>query len=478
MSPAASPTPTPFDEPQVCDLLITNVRIITMDADRTVYRRGAIAVAGRVIAAVGREEDVTRAFRSDQVIDGRGGVAHPGFVDAHVHFMNTARGVFADTTPIGPGMNLYKRWWGAVEAEDEYAASLLTGLELLSNGTTCFMEAGTIHETDAAASAAEKLGLRGLVGDPFVWDTGAEAPDEAMSRAPRTTKRALDVLGTELRRNSDPNALVHGHVVLFGNGSATDELELAAKAAADAGQAIMAQHQSFGPGDAGRDDARHGKHPLVHLEELGVLDHNCTFSHMNHLRPDELRPVVDSGMAIAWCPATAMTWGTGATISGPHLDLYRRGVPMSLGSDGANSSCRYDVGLQGLLGLLSAREREAERAALAAEDVFEMATLAGAKAAGMSDRIGSLEVGKRADIVLRTTDLPEAQPGLDPLQAIVYSSGSKSIDTVIVDGRVSLSGGRPTGVDTEEVYDLARRSSERMMKKLGIRLESVWPVVD
>lgn len=462
----------------VCELLITHVHLLTMNDERTVYRDGAIAVDRGLITAVGPTRDLVAAFEPVATLDGRGGIAHPGFIDTHVHFMNTARGAYGDTVGLGPGMSIYKRWWGAADDDDEYAASLLTGLELLANGTTCFMEGGTIHEPDVAAKAATELGIRGLLGDPFVWDNGDEPAAEAMARAPRTTARSLAVLGSQLHRNADPDCLVGGHVVLFGNGTASEEVELAAKATADAAGAVLSQHQSFGPGDAGRDDERFGCHPLVHFEKIGVIGDNCTFSHMNHLREDELRPVADSGMSVAWCPAAAMTWGTGATISGQHAALHRRGVNVSLGSDGANSACRFDVGLQGLLGLLTAREKDADRAALAAEDVLEMSTRAGARAAGMLDRIGSIEVGKRADIVLRSTELPEAQPYVDPLQGMVYSTGSKSVDTVIVDGRVVWANGGPTQVEPERVYELARRSAGGMIKRLGLDVTTRWPIVD
>jgi 5-methylthioadenosine/S-adenosylhomocysteine deaminase len=266
-------------------------------------------------------------------------------------------------------------------------------------------------------------------------------------------------------------------VVLFGLGSATDELALAAKRVADEHGVVYTQHQSFAPADAGADQQRFGRRALLHQHEIGLLGRNCTFSHMNDLEADEVDCVVASGMSVAWCPSAAMTIGTGATIHGSHLEMLRRGVNTSLGSDGPNSSCRYDVGLQGLLTVVSAREKKKIRAAMSVENVLEMATINGARAVGAQDVLGSLEVGKHADLVVRTTDLPEAQPGVDPLQHMLYSCGSRSVSQVFVAGKLVWRDGRPTQVEAQEVFRLAQEAARRMWKKLALKAEPRWPVI-
>ena len=172
-----------------------------------------------------------------------------------------------------------------------------------------------------------------------------------------------------------------------------------------------------------------------------------------------------------------MYLGTGATIHGAHLEMIRAGVNTSLASDGAASGCRYDIGLQGLLALLASREKKQTKSAFSCEDVLELATRGGAKAVGMEKKIGSIEPGKFADIVIRTNDLPEAQPISDPVQALVYSCGSKSVATVMVNGEVVWDRGGPTKVEAAEVYDLARTSRRRMWEKLSLSRTSKWPLV-
>ena len=352
---------------------------------------------------------------------------------------------------------------------------------MVGNGTTCFIEAGTAYSPGAVADAAIAFGMRGLVADPFLWDA-AETPGGfnayRLERAPASTERALRLLGTELKRNVDPHALIGGHIAIAGMGTATDELELAAKAAADAGGTVFNQHQSYYHVDTETDDKRHGCHAIVHLEDIGVLDKNCLFAHMNVIRDDEVAPIVRSGLSIAWCPAGSMLWGVGGTFGGRHAELYNRGVNIALGSDSANWANRFDLGLQGYLAVLTAREKFGNRVVLAAEDALAMATINGAKAIGLDKQIGSLEPGKRADIVIRANDIAEAFPLTDPISQLVYSTGSKSVHTVLIDGRVVLDARRPTRLDAELIFRSVQSSVARIFDRMGYQFKPKWAPVD
>ena len=454
-----------------------------MDEHRRVWADGAVAVFGRNIVAVGPTAEILAAYAPSRIIDAGGGVVHPGFVECHTHVTyHLARGAWGDTVSYAEvGATTELAFVNAIDDEGEYASTQLACLEMVGNGTTCFIEAGTAYSPAAVAEAAEAVGMRGLVADPFLWDA-LETPGGYnayhLDRAPASTERALRLLGTELRRNRDPDALVRGHVAIAGMGTATDELERAAKAAADAAGTVLNQHQSYYQVDTETDDHRHGKHALLHLEELGLLDHNCLFSHVNVIRDDEVEPIVRSGMSIAWCPAGSMLWGVGGTFRGRHAELYRRGVNLALGSDSANWSNRFDLGLQGYLAVLAARERSGSRTILTAEDALEMATINGAKAVGLADRIGSLEAGKRADLVLRANDVPEAFPLTDPIAQLVYSTGAKSVHTVVIDGRVVLEGRLPTRVDRAEVFGAVQSSVRRIFDRMGYRYAPKWKPLD
>jgi cytosine/adenosine deaminase-related metal-dependent hydrolase len=464
---------------QPIDLAIIHGYVVTMDDDRRVWGDGAVAISGRDIVAVGPTAEILARFAPARTLDAAGGVVHPGFVECHTHVTyHLARGMFGDTVSYAEvGATTELAFVNAIDDEAEYASTLLACLEMAGNGTTCFIEAGTAYSPASVAEAAEAFGMRGLVADPFLWDA-LETPGGynayRLDRAPASTERALRLLGTELRRNRDPDALVGGHIAIAGMGTATDELERAAKAAADAGGTVLNQHQSYYRVDTETDDQRHGKHALLHLEELGLLDRNCLFAHMNVIRDDEVEPVVRSGLSIAWCPAGSMLWGVGGTFRGRHAELYNRGVNIALGSDSANWSNRFDLGLQGYLAVLSARETTGTRTVLTAEDALAMATINGARAVGLGHRIGSLEVGKRADLVIRANDVAEAFPLTDPIAQLVYSAGSKSVHTVLIDGRPVIEARMPVRVDRRDVFAGLQTSVRRIFDRMGFRYEPKW----
>lgn len=468
---------------QDIDCAITNGYVVTMDPQRRVLADGAVAISGRDIVAVGPTSEVLSQYSARRTLDAGGAVVHPGFVECHSHLtLHLARGGFGDTISyrdVEP--DFFVPYLNALEDEDEHAAATLACLEMVGNGTTCFLEAGTALSPAAVAEAAEQVGMRGLVADPFLWDVNDNADGYnalAIDRAPADTKRSLDLLGRELRRNRDPDALVGGHIAIQGMGSASDELERAAKAAADAGRTVLNQHQSYYQVDAETDDRRHGCHALVHLEDIGVLGQNCVFAHMNIIRADEVAPVIDSGMSIAWCPAGSMIWGVGGTQRGRHAELLRRGVNVALGSDSSNWANRFDVGLQGYLAVISAREKTLDKTTLVAEDALEMATINGAKAAGLDHRVGSIEPGKRADVVIRANDVPEAYPLTDPVSQVVFSARAKSVHTVLIDGRVVLEARRATRVDPAEVFAGVEASVKGVFDRMGYRFAPKWPPVN
>lgn len=455
-------------DPRDVDLLIRDAYVITMDADRTIHPRGAVAVAGSRIVAVGPAEEVEAGVRAARTIDARGAAVHPGFVDCHAHVtFHLVRGAFGDACPIGAFAQAQFPYADLIDDEEEHASARLSIAEMLRNGTTCFVEAGTAFEPDAVATAAEQLGIRALLGDPFVMDVGGLGFD----RIAATHERALDVLGRELRRNGDPDALVRGHVVIQGIGTATDELHVAAHALAEREGVILNQHQSYAADDTELHDQRCGCHALVHLERIGALSPRVLLGHLNFVREDELGPLERCRPTVAWNPTGSMLWGVGGTLHGRHLELHRRGLHVALGSDASNWANAFDVGEQGYLALLTQRERSGARDAMTVLDAFEMATIGGAHAAGLAEEIGSLEAGKRADLVVRDDDVPEMRPSFDPLAQIVLSARARSVRTVVVDGRVVLEDGALTGGDVAEIAAGADRAAAGLFRRMGYRGE-------
>lgn len=456
------------EAPLKCDLLVRNAYVITLDEQRRMYPKGAVAITGKRIVAVGPDADVG-AYAAARTIDAGGGTVHPGQVDAHAHMtLHTTRGALPDSPSEAQSQDYFTDWMQAVGDDDEYASTLLAGLEMLRNGVTCFLEPGTAYEPDAVASAAQRIGIRGSVADAFLWDR-VSSGYHALDRAPADHARAMKLLGGQLARNADPDALVRGHIGLYGAATASDELERAAKAAADERGAIFTQHQSFYADDVEEDDARFGGHPLAHFAEIGVLGPNCTFSHMNAIRDDEAPHVIDSGMTIAWMPGNYMYYGMAEFFPQRAAEMYHSGVPVAFGSDVAKV---WGFGEQGHIGFLLAR---AHGQFLAAEEILEMASRSGARAVGLQDRLGCLAPGMVADLVIRAPGVAESHPPANPVRDAALIGRTKAVDTVIVDGRVVLRHSRATLVEDEEVLSLADASARRLAAQVNLPPAMIWP---
>ena len=452
-----------------CDLLVRNALAVTMTGERDVIPDAAIAVdAGRIVA-VGQDAETAARFDARRELDAGGNVVHPGFVDAHVHpTQHLIRWAFPESFRYEDTLAFYIDFMLALTGEDEYQGTRLAALEMVRTGTTTFIEGcGSVLEPDAAAAAVDEVGMRALLGDPYLWDVEDDALAPLKPRVPTDRRRALRLLGGQLARNADASARVRGHVTLTGHASASTELLLSAKECAEENGVVLNMHQSYTASDTSADDRLRGEHPLVHFDRAGALSEACTFAHMNVVRADEFDPIADSGMAVVWCPSASMLWGCGGTISGPHLELYRRGVAVALGSDASNYSGSLDVADQAFLALLTARERSLEPDALLADDALAMCTIHGARAAGLADEIGSLEEGKRADMVVRRADVPEAAPGLDPVRDLVLATRSRGVATVIVDGEVIVEAGRSTRVDEERVRAEAGSAARGLLARMG-----------
>lgn len=457
--------------PAAVDLLIRHAYVITSDAEGRVITDGAVAVSGRLIVDVGNDATLATRYMARRTIDAAGAPVHPGLVDTHLHAsFHIFRGAVPDHVGEGEIFDAVERpYYNTVTDEEEYQGVLLASLEMIRNGTTCFLEAGTVLAPSAAASAAEEVGIRAVIGDARVMDM--PKPARRINRSPANLDEALARLGGELRRNTDPDALVTGHIAVLGFGTASDDLLREGKRLADGAGTVVNMHHAYGAGDTAADRARFGMDALIHLAEIGVLDRNLTLGHANHLTDRECDLLLESGASVSWAPAASMIWGHGGTIHGRHAELWRRGANIALGSDSGNWSNDFNLFRQASLAVLTAREAHEDRTYLVAEDVLDMATRSGARAVGLEDRIGSIEVGKRADLVIHTLNRPELMPVTDLTRNLVYAAGSRSIRTVIVDGAVILDDGAFVRLDEPRLLARINEASRALFVRMGRTVE-------
>jgi len=462
-------------QPETCDLLILHGQVLTLDRTRRIINDGAIAIRGTRIVAVGASAELARRYTATRRIDARGGLVHPGYIDGHTHAsLHLSRGAITDNPrpkggKLGPGA--YDRWINALDDEAEYDSALMAAVEMVKNGFTGFVEAATAFEPDAVAAACEAVGIRVTLGDPFMWDlVGGEPAAGTIKRAPADPKRVEKIFGTQLKRNGNKDALVRGHVALYGLGSATEPLLKQAKRLTDESGSVFHQHQNFMAGDADYDRQRFGKDPLVHLAEIGVLGPNVCFTHMNVLSPAETDAIVQSGMSLVWQPGNYMFYAINKQAPQRMPGLYERGTPITFGADVAKT---WTYGELGYIAYLLTRS---DGGYLPSESLVEMFTRCGAVAFGLPDDLGALEAGRLADIVIRDPDLADHQPAVNPLRQLALVDRTKGVDTVVVNGEIVVRGGQLTRLDEALVYAQARASTRRMAERAEVEIDSTWPV--
>lgn len=460
--------------PERVDTLITGGVVVTMDAERRVLRDGAVAVRGGAIVAVGPAGDVAGSVEAADVIDGRRFVVTPGMVNTHIHITGEplTRGYVPDDTPFEA--NVFE-WlcplYEAYNEDEERLSAQLAAAEMLKSGTTTFLEAGTIWYVDAVVDGLREIGIRGRVGR-WVWDL-APFPQKFA----QTTDEAIANLNEVLDRHRNRGELIQAWSMVVGHTTVSDPLWRAAKEAADRHETGLNFHMSPAAMDPAWFLAEYGQRPMEHLAELGVLDRNTMLVHCVHVDDAEVELLAHHHCSVAHCPTTALKVAYGVTQIGRMPEMVEAGVNVCIGTDGNNASNYSDLMRATYLvaGLFKDARQDANQ--FPAERAFEMATLGGARGLLLEDEIGSIEVGKRADLVLHDRNRPEWTPLLNVANQLVWSADGRGVHTVFVDGRKVVDGYRLTTVDEDDLYRRAQAAGEAIVARSGLPDRAKWRMV-
>lgn len=452
------------------DLLVTNARLVTMDATRRIVEGGAVAVRGGDITAVGGTTSLTSRFRAKQTIDAAGGVVTPGFVNAHQHVTGGPLAWSCIPDDLPPGEPIF--FWSVPmheqeTARDEELSALIVAAESLRTGTTTIVEPGTVTHPEAVASGLEQSGIRATVGR-WAWDN-VEGPLNAP--AAEVVRRLGEVLDAH-----PAGGRVEGWVTLIGHSLASDDLLRGAAELAIERGVGMTMHLSPTSSDPEVYLARHGRRPVVHLAQLGVLGPHLLLGHGVWIDDEEIDAVLASRTAIAYCPWAYIRLGQGVTGQGRHGEIVRRGGRVALGCDGVNAADTVDMLRTAALAAGIAKDQRVDPTCFSAHEALELMTCAGAEAIGMADRIGSIEPGKKADLVVFETGSPHWNQSGDPALALVWATDGRHVRHVVVDGQVVVEAGRCVTVDEAALLEEARRASAELMARMGLSLPVRWPV--
>jgi 5-methylthioadenosine/S-adenosylhomocysteine deaminase len=439
---------------QPVDLVVRNGTVVTVDGGRRVIARGAVAVDGGRIAAVGTESEVDADYRAKQVLDAHGGIVMPGLVNAHTHAaMVLFRGI-ADDLKLMEWLQKYifPAEKNNVTADFVRAGTRLAALEMIRSGTTTFVD--MYYFEDQVAETCKEAGLRGVLGSTLIE---FPAPDN------KTIPDALAYAERFLKKWSG-DALVVPAVAPHSTYLCTPETLKAARALADRYHAPILIHLSESADEQAQVKEKYGRTPTEHLQQLGFLRPGVLGAHGIWLTPSDRKILKEAGAGVAHCPQSNMKLSSGAA---PVRDMLAEGVRLGLGTDGAASNNDLDMFEEMLTAALLAKHTSGDPTAAPAAAVLEMATLGGARALGMEDRIGSLEPGKRADLVVVGLDEPRLHPLFDPVSHLVYVAKGADVRDVVVEGRVIMRDRRVLTLDERAVVAEADRLRDQVRRSVS-----------
>lgn len=454
------------------DLIVTGGRILTMNARREILVEGAIAIAGEHIVEVGRATDIARRWPAADRIDAAGCIVTPGFVNGHQHHTGgpLTRSCSADDSESGASIFSWAvPIHGAHSADDDELAATVLAAEAVRNGVTTSVEAGTVTHPDRVAAGLRAVGVRGTIGT-WGWDVDglphAASVDEVLDRQ----REVLD--------RFPAGGTVEGWVTLVGHDLASDELLAGAADLARSRGASMTMHLSPTSSDTTAYAERSGLAPAVHLDRLGVLGPHLLLGHGVWLDDDEIDAILRTDTAIAYCPWAYLRLAQGVCGRSRHAEVSRRGGRVALGCDASNASDMVDILRAGALAAGIARDTALDAAVLTAHDVLGWATIDGARAIGMADRIGSIEPGKLADLVVHHPHRDLWLDHGDPALTLVWGSDGRNVRDVVVGGEVVVRDGRCTRIDDDELSREANAASAALLARAGLSAPIKWPVVD
>jgi cytosine/adenosine deaminase-related metal-dependent hydrolase len=464
--------------PNRCDLIINAGWVITVDAERRIFRDGAIAVTGSTIVDVGKAADVQARYVADSRIDRPDAVVMPGMVNGHRHLLCCAKGAMPEG---GSTLESLRRFiypsFASLEPEDMSVYARHATAEMIRNGTTLFEEPGCNH-IDAVLEAIAESGMRARIG-LWTWDQEGSGGTESLPEwlrldtdaAIRRLEEGIEIVEKFGNERIRPAATIEGVT------TCSDKLTVAAARIAEETRTLAVQHKSTSEREVALELKVFGERPVRHCATIGALNPYTLLNHVTSLDLEDVAAIADTGATVSQNPSTALKLAKGTTAHGRWPELLAAGVPMGLGTDAENCSNHQDICRAIYLAALLPRDARCDPNAVSAEAAVEMGTLGGARALRFDDVAGSLEIGKQADIVVFDTNDYDWRPLHNPIANLAYGVTGHSVDTVLIGGRVVLQDKKSTIFDEGALREEVERTDRRILAKIGIDPQPAWPVL-
>src|SRR5712671_2500209 len=438
------------------DLIVTSGTVVTMDGARAIYDDGIIVVKGDTIVAVGPRSELEARYAAAQTIDAKGKLVLPGFINGHTHVpMTLFRGIHDDVT-LNDWLYKYIFPAEAKNVTEEFVrwGTRLAAAEQIRSGVTTF--ADMYYFEDAVAEETKAAGMRGVLGETFI-----DFP------APDNKSNAEMLAYTEkFLKKWQGDALIHAAPAPHSIYTCSKKTIQDAAALAKKYHAPLLMHVSEMKKEWEDSEKANGMSPVQYLERIGVLGPDLVAAHCIFVDEADRKLLAERQVGCVHNPSSNMMLASGVS---PVPEMRAAGIAVGLGTDGpAGSNNDLDLMEEMDLAAKLAKITKMDPLALNAKAVVEMATIDGARALHMEKEIGSLETGKKADLVLIDLDEPNAVPLYDIYAQLAYALKGSDVETVVIGGRIVMRDRKLLTVNEEEAMVKAREYKKTIAASLGL----------
>jgi len=458
------------------DFLIEHGTVITMDTQRRVIEDGAVAIEADRVVAVGKTEELRREYSAERVFDASRMVVLPGLVDCHIHLAQALIRGCADDVSLVEWLK--ERVWplqGHYTKEDGKISALLCMLEMIKSGTTCFVESmlHTRYGFDGIAEAVEKSGMRAVLSKTVMDMAGYGTQRGIMHEGMiETREQSLDEAVRMIRKwDGKAGGRIH---VWFGPrtpGACSPELYQEVSHLAKEYHTGVTMHLAEVKEDVQYTKKEFDMIPVEFAKSVDLLGPNVLLAHAVWLTSKEIRMLAESNTKVCHCPASNMKLASGVAKV---PEMLQAGVTVSLGCDGGPSNNCHDMVREMKLAALLHKVHSLNPLVMPAETVLEMATVNGSEAIGLSNEIGAIMPGKKADIVLVDFRKPHLTPLHNPVSHLVYAANGSDVHTVIVEGKILMENREVKTIDEQRVLEEAEERGLAVTRRANITIKSKW----
>src|SRR5271170_209013 len=445
----------PVSAKEKADLLVTGGTVVTMDAQKRVIEDGAVAVRGDTIIAVGPRAEIEAQFDAARIIDARGTLILPGLINGHAHAaMSLFRGI-ADDLALDEWLQKYIFPAEARNVTEDFVTwgTRLGVLEMLRGGITAY--ADMYYFEDAVARATKEAGMRGVLGETII---DFPAPDnKTVAQAFQYTQKFID------HWKGDPLIVAAAAPHSMYTCSAKTLQEAAALARRNHAPILI--HVAEAPFELQLSREKYGITPVGYLARVGILGPDVTGAHCVWVDQADIATLVQFGVGCTNNPSSNMKTAAGVS---PVVDMLAAGAAVGLATDGAASNNNQDMFEEMDLAAKLQKITRMDSRALPAEQVVEMATIGGARAIHLEKLIGSLEAGKKADLIVVDTTAPHATPMYSVYSQLVYALKATDVRSVVIGGKTVMEERRMLTLDEGAILAKANEYKKQIEKSLEV----------